>query len=131
MLLGLAFWVLRLPSPALWGMTTAIFSFVPLVGSGAVWLPAAIILALNGHPVKGLILLAWGAGVVGMADNVVRPLVISGQMRFHPLYVFFALLGGVQAFGVIGLFVGPAALALAHALFSLIREETMEAHIQH
>ena len=50
-------------------------------------------------------------------------------MRFHPLYVFFALLGGVQAFGVIGLFVGPAALVLSHALFSLIREETMEAHI--
>ncbi len=127
LLLGLAFWVLGLPSPALWGMTTAIFSFVPFIGSGAIWLPAAIILMLTGHPVKGLILLAWGAGVVGLADNVVRPLVISEQMRFHPLYVFFALLGGVQAFGVIGLFVGPVALALAEALFSLIREE---AHTQ-
>jgi predicted PurR-regulated permease PerM len=82
---------------------------------------------LTGHPVKGLILLAWGAGVVGLADNVVRPLVISEQMRFHPLYVFFALLGGVQAFGVIGLFVGPVALALAQALLGLIREE-MHAH---
>jgi predicted PurR-regulated permease PerM len=123
LLLGLAFRVLGLPSPVLWGMTTAIFSFVPIIGSGAVWLPAAIILMLTGHPVKGLILLGWGAGVVGMADNVVRPLVISGQTRFHPLYVFFALLGGVQAFGVIGLFVGPVALALAQALFSLIREE--------
>ncbi len=124
LLLGLAFRVLGLPSPVLWGMTTAIFSFVPIIGSGAVWLPAAIILLLNGHPVKGLILLGWGAGVVGMADNVIRPLVISEQMRFHPLYVFFALLGGVQAFGVIGLFIGPVALALAQALFSLIREET-------
>lgn len=124
LLLGVAFWGLRLPSPVLWGMTTVIFSFVPVIGSGAVWLPASIILVLNGHPVKGVILLAWGAGVVAMADNVIRPYVISGQTRFHPLYVFFSLLGGVQAFGIIGLFVGPVMLALAQALFGLIREET-------
>jgi predicted PurR-regulated permease PerM len=123
-LLGLAFWVLGLPSPVLWGMMTALFSFMPLVGTAIVWLPAAIILILIGHPVKGLIVLAWGAGVVSTVDNIIRPLVISGHMRFHPLYVFFALLGGVQAFGVIGLFIGPAVLALATSLFSLIREET-------
>jgi predicted PurR-regulated permease PerM len=126
-LLGLAFWVLGLPSPVLWGMMTALFSFMPLVGTAMVWLPAAIILVLIGHPVKGLILLAWGAGVVSTVDNIIRPLVISEHMRFHPLYVFFALLGGVQAFGVIGLFVGPAVLALATSLFSLVREE---AHAQ-
>jgi predicted PurR-regulated permease PerM len=123
-LLGLAFWVLGLPSPVLWGAMTAIFSFMPLVGTAMVWLPASIILILIGHPVKGLILIAWGAGVVSTVDNIIRPLVISEHMRFHPLYVFFALLGGVQAFGVIGLFVGPAVLALATSLFSLIREET-------
>jgi predicted PurR-regulated permease PerM len=123
-LLGLAFWVLGLPSPVLWGMMTALLSFMPLVGTAMVWLPAAIILVLIGHPVKGLILLAWGAGVVSTVDNIIRPLLISEHMRFHPLWVFFALLGGVQAFGVIGLFVGPAVLALATSLFSVIREET-------
>lgn len=123
-LLGLAFWVLGLPSPVLWGAMTALFSFMPLVGTAMVWLPAAIILILIGHPVKGLILLAWGAGVVSTVDNIIRPLVISEHMRFHPLYVFFALLGGVQAFGIIGLFVGPAVLALATSLFNLVREET-------
>lgn len=123
-LLGLAFWVLGLPSPVLWGVMTALFSFMPLVGTAMVWLPAAIIMILIGHPVKGLILLAWGAGVVSMVDNILRPMVISQEMRFHPLWVFFALLGGVQAFGVIGLFIGPAVLALATSLFSLIREET-------
>jgi len=123
MLLGLAFWILGIPSPVLWGLTTAVFSFVPFVGSGIVWLPAAIILMLNGHLVKGIILLAWGAGVVGMADNVVRMIVISGHTRFHTLYVFFALLGGIQAFGIIGLFIGPVALAMAQELFNLIREE--------
>jgi predicted PurR-regulated permease PerM len=123
-LLGLAFWVLGLPSPVLWGVMTALFSFMPLVGTAMVWLPAAIILILIGHPVKGLIVLAWGAGVVSTVDNIIRPLMISEHMRFHPLYVFFALLGGVQAFGVLGLFVGPAVLALATSLFSLVREET-------
>jgi predicted PurR-regulated permease PerM len=126
-LLGLSFWVLRLPSPVLWGMMTAFFSFMPLVGTAMVWLPASIILILIGHPVKGLILLVWGAGVVGTVDNILRPLVISEHMRFHPLYVFFALLGGVQAFGVTGLFIGPAVLALTTSLFSLVREE---AHTQ-
>jgi predicted PurR-regulated permease PerM len=82
-----------------------------------------MIMFLTGHSVKGLILLAWGAGVVSMADNVIRPLLISDKMRFHPLYVFFALLGGVQTFGVAGLFVGPAVLALATSLLSLVREE--------
>ena len=122
-LAGLAFWFLGLPSPALWGMTTAIFSFVPIIGSAAVWLPASIILILSGHLWKGLILIGWGAGVVGMADNIIRPLVISEHMQFHPIYVFFALLGGVQAFGIIGLFAGPVALALAQGLFGVIREE--------
>jgi predicted PurR-regulated permease PerM len=122
-LLGLAFWALGLPSPVLWGLTTALFSFMPLVGTAMVWLPAGLILILVGHPVKGLILLAWGAGVVSMVDNIIRPLMISEQLRFHPLWVFFALLGGVKAFGVIGLFVGPAVLALTQSLFILVREE--------
>ncbi len=122
-LLGSAFWILGLPSPVLWGVMAAMFSAIPFVGTGVVWFPAAIILILNGHWVKGLILLGWGAGVVGMADNIIRPLVISEQIRLHPLYVFFALLGGVQAFGISGLFIGPVAFALAQALFSLIRAE--------
>lgn len=124
LLLGLAFWILGLPSPVFWGVTAAIFSFIPIVGTGVVWFPAAIILILNGHLVKGLILLGWGAGVIGTADNVIRPVVISEQIRLHPLYVFFALLGGVQAFGISGLFIGPVAFALAQSVFSLIREET-------
>ncbi|MBO0801027.1 MAG: AI-2E family transporter, partial [Blastocatellia bacterium] len=76
--------------------------------------------------IKGLILLGWGAGVVGLADNVIRPYVISGHVKFHPLYIFFSLLGGVQAFGILGLFIGPVVVAIAQALFSLFREEFRE-----
>lgn len=123
-LTGLAFLVLGLPSPILWGVVAAVFSLVPLVGSGAVWLPASIILFLSGQWVKGLILLGWGAGVVGLFDNIVRPLVISGRARLHTLMVFFSLLGGVHAFGLLGLFIGPVVVSIAIALIGMLREES-------
>jgi predicted PurR-regulated permease PerM len=125
-LTGLAFWALGLPSPILWGVAAAIFSFVPFIGSSIVWLPASIFLIVSGHWIKGLILLGCGAGVIGMADNFIRPAVISRNVKFHPLYIFFSLLGGVQAFGILGLFIGPVVVAIAQALFSLIREEIRE-----
>ncbi len=126
-LTGLAFWVLGLPSPVLWGVVTALFSMVPLIGSAAVWGPGAIFLFISGHWVKGLALLAWGVVVVGQADNVVRPYVISQRANLHPLLVFFALLGGVQAFGVIGLFVGPVVLSVTIIVFDMLRETNLEA----
>jgi predicted PurR-regulated permease PerM len=122
-LVGLAFWVLGLPSPILWGVVTSLFSMVPLVGSGAVWAPAVLLLVLSGSWGKGLLLLGWGVGVVGMVDNFVRPYVMSGQVKLHPLLLFFALLGGVKAFGLIGIFVGPVILAITMTLISLLREE--------
>ncbi len=123
-LMGLAFWFLRLPSPVLCGVLTAIISLIPLIGSSVIWLPASIILMMNGSWMKGLILLGWGAGVVGVADNFIRPWLISRARDFHPLLVFFALLGGVQAFGLIGLFAGPVVLAVTLALFDLLKEES-------
>ena len=122
-LTGLAFVALGIPSPVVWGMAAALFSLVPLLGPALVWGPAAIILFLGGHWVKGMILLAWGAMVVGLADNIIRPYVISEQVRFYPLAIFIALLGGAQAFGLLGLFIGPIVLAVAQALLALIREE--------
>jgi predicted PurR-regulated permease PerM len=76
--------------------------------------------------VKDLILPDVEAGVISLTANVVRPYVISERVHFHPLYMFFALLGGVQAFGLIGLFVGP--VVQAQALFRLLREETAFGH---
>jgi predicted PurR-regulated permease PerM len=125
-LAGLGFWVLGLPSPVLWGMVTALFSLLPIIGSAAVWGPAAIVLAISGHWVKALILLGWGAGVVAQADNVVRPYVISERANLNTLAVFFALLGGVQAFGVMGLFVGPVALSFTLVVLEMLRETILD-----
>jgi predicted PurR-regulated permease PerM len=125
-LTGLGFWMLGLPSPVLWGVVTALFSLVPLVGSSAVWVPAAIILAIGGHWIKGLILLGWGAGVVAQADNVIRPYIISQRANLSTLAVFFALLGGVKAFGVMGLFIGPVALSFTLVVLQMLRETILD-----
>lgn len=122
-LTALAFWVLGVGSPILWGVVTAFFSLVPVIGSATVWVPAAVYLLFSGHVVKGIILLAWGAGVVGLVDNVVRPWIISESVQLHTIYVFFALLGGMQVFGVMGLFLGPVILSVTAALLSMLSEE--------
>jgi predicted PurR-regulated permease PerM len=122
-LTALGFWALGLESPILWGLVTAVFSLVPIIGAAGVWAPAGIILLLTGHMWKGLALLAWGAGVVSLSDNIVRPLIISERVKLHPLGVFFSLLGGIQVFGVIGLFIGPVILSVASALLGMWRQD--------
>jgi len=125
-LAGLAFWTLGLSSPVLWGSVTALFSLVPIVGSAVVWGPAVIILAIGGHWWKALILLAWGAAVVGQIDTFVRPYVIGGRVKLHTLLIFFALLGGVEAFGVMGLFIGPVVLSVTLVVLEMLRETTLD-----
>jgi len=125
-LLSLAFWVLGLPSPVLWGLVTALFSLIPIIGSAAVWGPAVIVLMVAGHWWRGLILLGWGAAVVGQIDSLVRPYVISERAKMHTLLVFFALLGGVKAFGVMGLFIGPVVLSVTLVVLEMLREENLD-----
>lgn len=122
-LTALAFWAVGISSPVLWGLVTAVFSLVPVVGSAAVWVPASLVLLFTGHVVKGIILLAVGTGVIGLADNFLRPWIVSETVRLHTLYVFFALLGGVQVFGLIGLFLGPVILSMTVALIGMLQEE--------
>ncbi len=121
-LTGLAFWVLGISSPILWGLVTAMASLVPMVGSALVWVPASIILLAGGHWAKALILLGWGAAVVAQVDALVRPYVVSGRVKVHTLLVFFALLGGMKAFGVMGLFIGPIVLSVTVAVLDMLRE---------
>lgn len=122
-LTGISFWALGLDSPVLWGVTTGLFSIVPFVGSAIVWVPAAIVLLLTGHFVKATILLALGVAVIGTIDNIVRPLIVHKSLRLHAVFVFFALLGGVQLFGVLGLFVGPVIVSVTAALLMMLRED--------
>ncbi len=122
-LTGVAFWALGLPSFVLWGVAASFLSLIPLVGSAIVWFPAVLFFFASGDWVRGLILLGWGAGVVGTIDNILRPYLISGRVQMHTLLIFFAVFGGVQAFGFLGLFVGPVILAVTITLLKMLRDE--------
>jgi len=113
---GVAFWALGIAAPLLWGVVTAFCSLVPVVGSAIVWLPAAVWLLLSGEMARGVILIAVGVGGIGMADNILRPLLLSGRSSGSGLVVFIGLLGGVVAFGFIGLVLGPLVLVTATTL---------------
>jgi predicted PurR-regulated permease PerM len=119
---GLLFFFLGLPSPVVWGVVAGFCSMIPLVGPPIVWVPVAISLALTGSLGKAAIVVAVGAGVIGTADNVLRPWIVSGRIQVHPILVFISLLGGAQAFGFLGLFIGPAALSATIVILEVLRQ---------
>ncbi|HXF38217.1 MAG TPA: AI-2E family transporter [Blastocatellia bacterium] len=123
-LTGLALWVFGVPSPVLWGVVAAFFALLPVVGTAAVWAPAAIYLLATGSWIKAIILVIWGAFVVGTIDNVLRPYLISGRVQMHTLLIFFSVFGGVNVFGFLGLFIGPVILAVTITLLSMLRDES-------
>jgi predicted PurR-regulated permease PerM len=123
LLTGGALAILRVPSALLLGLTAAVCSLIPIVGTTLVWVPAAVYLMATGHLLKGIILILWGALVVGTVDNIIRPLVIGSKVELHPLLLLFALLGGLQAFGFIGIFIGPLVISLIAALTIMVKEE--------
>ena len=125
-LAGLLYWILGVPFPAFWGLLTAIVAPIPLGGTGLVWAPAGVYLILAESLVRGVILLACGALVVSTIDNVLKTYLISGRTQLPPLILFFALLGGLRAYGVLGVFVGPLLLALVIDGVALYRDISAE-----
>ncbi|MEO5927003.1 MAG: AI-2E family transporter [Bryobacteraceae bacterium] len=126
-LLAIGAWIAGLPAPAIWGLVTMIVSVIPLVGSALVWIPGAILLLAQGKIGLGLFFLAWSAALVANADNFVRPLIMMAALPVSGLLVFIAILGGIQAFGLIGIFAGPVTLAFGQALLRMLREEAQAA----
>ena len=122
-LAGLAFWILGVSSPVIWGVITALCATLPVIGTTLVLLPAIAMLFFSGHWIKGLILLIWALAVVHPVDNLLRPYLIGDRVKLPMLYVFFAIFGGLKAFGGLGIFLGPLILAVTLALFSFLREE--------
>jgi predicted PurR-regulated permease PerM len=113
---GLAFAVLGLNAPIFWGIMMGFFALLPFGGTWIIWLPAALWLLAVGNLGRGIALIVIGATVVGTADNVLRPLLLSGRTRLNGLTVFISLLGGIAAFGLVGLVLGPVVVATAAGL---------------
>lgn len=114
---GLAFWAIGLPSAVVWGVVMAFMSLIPFAGAFVVWIPAAIYLAVIGSWAAALGLTLWGSVVIGLVDNFLRPKLVGEKAKLHELFIFFAVLGGLQVFNIIGLFLGPVILAITLALF--------------
>jgi predicted PurR-regulated permease PerM len=116
---GVTFWLLGLHAPVFWAVVIAFVSIIPVVGAALVWLPAAIWLLLSGEIGRGVILILVGALGISMADNVIRPLLLAGRTSVSGLVVFFGLLGGMAAFGFVGIVLGPIILVVTGSLLKL------------
>lgn len=118
---GIAFWALGVPSAIVWGVVMTFLSMIPMLGAFLVWVPAAAYLAITGHPVKAVLMVLWGTLVIGLADNFLRPKLVGERTKLHELLIFFAVLGGLQVFGVLGIVLGPVVLAITLALVEVFR----------
>jgi predicted PurR-regulated permease PerM len=115
-LVAVGFAISGLPSAIVFGVLATICSPIPFVGTTLIWGPAAAVLFFQGQAGWGIFMIGWGVLVVSMADNIVRPLLISGRSGVPTLLVFVGVLGGLSSFGGVGMFIGPLILALLVAL---------------
>lgn len=121
-LAGIAYMLLGVPTPIVWMVATIVLCVVPLLGAPVVYVPLSLMLIASGHQWQGMVLLAWGFGVVSQIDNVLKPLIIGSRVNLHPMAIFFSLLGGVLALGPVGLMAGPVLLTLLLGIAEIVRE---------
>lgn len=126
-LAGIIFWLLGIPSYILLGVVTMIFSLIPTGGTAFVTVPIIVILALTGQYWKAGILAAYAAVIIGMIDNFMLPKLIKQRSKMNELYVFFSVVGGLQLFGILGIFMGPIILAIALGLLTVFKGEKINA----
>jgi len=120
-LLGIGFTIASLPSPVVFGVLAALLSMLPVGGAAFVWVPAVLWLFFDGRWGFAIFMLAWGI-LLGALDNVLRPVLISGRAKISALAVFIGVLGGIPAFGAIGIIAGPVVLSLVLALIEFAEE---------
>ncbi|CAM2896857.1 AI-2E family transporter [Vibrio mytili] len=119
---GIGMWLAGFPG-LFWGTMMGFASFIPVVGTALIWIPAAVYLFLTGDTTWALFLTVWSVVVVGSIDNLLRPLLMQGSSGMNTLMIFFSLLGGLHLFGLIGLIYGPLIFAITLVLFKIYEEE--------
>jgi len=119
---GIGMWLAGFPG-LFWGTMMGFASFIPVVGTALIWIPAAAYLFLTGDMTWAIFLTVWSVVVVGSIDNLLRPLLMQGSAGMNTLMIFFSLLGGLHLFGLIGLIYGPLIFAVTMVLFNIYEEE--------
>ena len=120
---GVAFAIIGLGAPVLWGVVMALLSILPAVGPSLVWLPAAIILLVNGEIVGGVALLAVGLLVIGFIDNLLRPILVGRDTRMPDYLILLSTLGGLAGFGLAGIIIGPIIAAFFLSIWQMAEAE--------
>jgi predicted PurR-regulated permease PerM len=118
---GLSFAVAGLSGAVFWGTLVFVLSAIPGLGAPIVWVPAAIYLAVTGAFGAAIGLALWGALVVGLVDNILRPLIVGRDAKLPDVVVLVAILGGIITFGMIGLILGPIIAAVLDTLLGIYR----------
>jgi predicted PurR-regulated permease PerM len=120
---GIAFAMLGIGAPVLWGTVMALASIVPAVGPALVWAPAAIILLANQQLVAGLVLIAVGVFVIGLVDNLLRPILVGRDTRMPDYLILLSTLGGLAGFGLAGIIIGPIIAAFFLSIWQMAQKE--------
>ncbi|WP_425244333.1 AI-2E family transporter [Vibrio gelatinilyticus] len=119
---GFGMWLAGFPG-LFWGTMMGFASFIPVVGTALIWIPATVYLLISGDTPWAIFLAIWSVAVVGSIDNVLRPLLMQGSAGMNTLMIFFSLLGGIHLFGLMGLIYGPLIFAITMVLFNMYEEE--------
>lgn len=123
-LAGIGYAALGVPQPVTWAVATALASFLPVIGTLIVWVPLSGYLLMDGHPVRAVLLAAYGVLIVtSLADYVIRPRIVGARGHGHPLLTLIALLGGIEVFGLAGLIIAPIVMSVFVAAFRLYERE--------
>lgn len=119
---GVIFWAIDIPAPVLWGVSMAFLSLLPAVGTGLIWVPVSIYLLATGAIWQALVLIFCGIFVIGLVDNVLRPILVGRDTRMPDYVVLISTLGGLEVFGFNGFVIGPVIAALFMAVWEIFSE---------
>lgn len=120
---GIIFYFLGVSSPILLAVLMMLATLIPVAGSALVWLPVALYLLLNGDYTKGIVVVASGVLIIGLIDNVLRPIFVGGETKLPDYIVLFTTVGGISLFGFEGFVIGPLAASIAYVFWNVLREQ--------
>ena len=126
---GLGFFLFGFSSPILWGLIMGVLAFIPLIGPMLIWFPASVLLILNGLTIgsgsvmlQGFGLLIYGFLCISSIESIIKPMIIGNHVKTHPVIIIVGVLGGIKAFGILGLVVGPLILELLITFVNIVKE---------
>ena len=127
---GLILWLLGIGAPVLWGALMAVLSLLPAVGAAIVWLPVGLYLLATGAAWKGIVLIAYGMLVIGLVDNILRPILVGKDTRMPDYVILISTLGGIAVFGLNGFVIGPVIAALFISVWDIVSASRAERRLE-